>query len=144
MMESGTRLWYGELLVSPSPAEVHQRFVTHLVLFLVDFVKRHDLGEATVSPSTWSSHSLMGRAGRAFHRKITRRNCDTGERARRSGPGDRGCFRIDAEYRSNHQVEASCPVWRGGRFGSLIRKPALSRDTACSPGSLEFVQKPLF
>jgi len=40
----------GELFVSPSPAEAHQRFVTNVVYYLVDYVKRRGLGEVYVAP----------------------------------------------------------------------------------------------
>jgi Uma2 family endonuclease len=40
----------GELFVSPSPVEVHQRFVTNLAILLGTFVKNHRLGELYVAP----------------------------------------------------------------------------------------------
>lgn len=40
----------GELFVSPSPAEAHQRAVTNLAYYLVDFMKKHRLGDVYVAP----------------------------------------------------------------------------------------------
>ncbi|MGH9328559.1 MAG: Uma2 family endonuclease [Terriglobia bacterium] len=40
----------GELFVSPSPVTAHQRFVTNLAYYLVDFVKKRSLGEVYVAP----------------------------------------------------------------------------------------------
>lgn len=40
----------GELFVTPSPLTRHQRVVTNLVYYLVDFVKKHDLGVVYAAP----------------------------------------------------------------------------------------------
>lgn len=40
----------GELLVTPSPRRSHQKVVTNLVYYLVEFVRRHDLGEVYAAP----------------------------------------------------------------------------------------------
>ncbi len=40
----------GELIVSPSPARAHQKIVTALVYYLVDFVRKRRLGEVYVAP----------------------------------------------------------------------------------------------
>jgi Uma2 family endonuclease len=40
----------GELFVSPSPVEAHQRFVTNLAIILGGFVKRQPLGTIYVAP----------------------------------------------------------------------------------------------
>lgn len=40
----------GELYVTPSPRRSHQRVVTNLVYYLLEFVKTHALGEVYVAP----------------------------------------------------------------------------------------------
>lgn len=40
----------GELFVSPSPSRAHQKVVTRLVYYLLDFVMKHQLGEVYVAP----------------------------------------------------------------------------------------------
>lgn len=40
----------GELFVSPAPSLAHQRIITNLVYYLVDFVKKNRLGEVFAAP----------------------------------------------------------------------------------------------
>ena len=52
---------WGELLVTPSPARLHQRVVSRLLVRLYAYCARFDLGEVLTSPAdiSWSEDTLV-------------------------------------------------------------------------------------
>ena len=61
--EDGNRyeVVWGELLVSPSPRQVHQRIVFRLARAVADYCDAHGLGESMISPAdiSWSADTLV-------------------------------------------------------------------------------------